>query len=79
MLSYCSVDNNSKSDKKEKSSSSSKNGESMDSEESEKKGDEIERRQSVSASDTSDPVRLKCRDLLCNALKTEGIMTYFYI
>ncbi|XP_060605935.1 transcription elongation factor A protein 1-like isoform X2 [Ruditapes philippinarum] len=63
-------DNNSKSDKKEKSSSSSKNGESMDSEESEKKGDEQERRQSVSASNTHDPVRLKCRDLLCAALKT---------
>lgn len=63
-------DNNSKSDKKEKSSSSSKNGESMDSEELEKKGDEQERRQSVSASNTHDPVRLKCRDLLCAALKT---------
>ena len=31
-----------------------------------------ERRQSVSAPDTSDPVRLKCRELLSNALKTDG-------
>lgn len=62
-------DNNSKSDKKEKSSS--KNGESMDAEDSEKKDDDSGRRQSVSASDTNDPVRLKCREMLCSALKTD--------
>lgn len=31
-----------------------------------------QRRPSAAAPDTSDPIRLKCRELLCNALKTEG-------
>ncbi|KAL4235738.1 Transcription elongation factor A protein 1 [Mactra antiquata] len=60
---------NTKSDKKEKSGS--KNGDSMDSESSEKKSENIsERRSSDAASDTSDPIRIKCREMLMNALKT---------
>lgn len=62
-------DSNAKSDKKDKSSA--KNGESMDSEDSEKKTEDGGRRASVSATDTGDPVRLKCREMLCSALKTD--------
>ena len=31
-----------------------------------------ERRSSQAAPDTSDPIRLKCRELLSNALKSDG-------
>lgn len=45
----------------------------MESDESEKKSEELERRPSVSTTSTSDPIRLKCRDLLSAALKTGGV------
>lgn len=66
---YIFLDNNSKPEKKEKSSS--KNGESPENDDGEKKP-EMSRRESTSAPETSDPVRIKCRELLCSALKTDG-------
>ncbi|XP_052216506.1 transcription elongation factor A protein 1-like isoform X2 [Dreissena polymorpha] len=65
------ADSSSKPDKKEKASS--KNGDSTDGkEDSEKTDDSSGRRLSTLASDTNDPVRLKCRELLSSALKTDG-------
>ena len=79
---FC-TDSNSKSESKKESKSAEKSDEKMEvkngepdtSEESTREGEPEkidERRPSVSAPDTGDPIRLKCRELLCNALKSEG-------
>lgn len=50
----------------------------MESDESDKKSEEPERRPSVSTTSTSDPIRLKCRDLLSAALKTGGVYYQYH-
>lgn len=74
-------DSNSKSDSKKEPKNNERTEEKMDDKNGEqdsngetKEGEPAkaeERRQSVTAPDTSDPVRLKCRELLSNALKTD--------
>jgi len=57
---------------------SGKNGETMDTAEEEKSASETSsRRSSTSAPDTSDPVRLKCRELLSAALKVDGNSCFY--
>ena len=72
---------NSKVEKKEKEKDKEKekpkNGETMETEE-QGKGD-ADRRRSTSATDTNDPIRIKCRELIANALRTGGMYILIYL
>ena len=70
VLSTQPADSNAKVDKKEKPSA--KNGDSPENDDGEK-NPEMMRQDSTSATNTCDPVRIKCRELICKALKTDGM------
>ena len=74
-------DSNSKSESKKESKTNGRTEEKMDDKNVEPENGEVKegepektetRRTSLSAPETNDPIRLKCRELLSNALKTDG-------